>query len=115
MLDYPKVSARLNQWGLLGQLIVARTTRLSKDAAILYCRAITNDPKLTVRVKRGGSWASLQRNSITLSCDGQRRVSFSSVLHECAHILDYRKGKLRNGPHGESFCRTYARLLKETL
>lgn len=114
-LDYPAVEARLNRWGLLGHLIKADQTKVSKDAAVLYARAICG-PKTIVRVKRTArSWAYRHNQSVTLGCDRERRVKLSSVLHECAHILDYRKGKHGSSCHGEPFCRTYARLLREAV
>ncbi len=113
-LDYPAVCARLNRWGYFGHLVIARRTRITAAAARLYAAAIV--PGSIVRVKRvRTSWAYRHNNSITIACDNQRTVSLASVLHELAHLLDYRKGKLANGSHGESFCRTYARLLREVM
>lgn len=113
--EYPRVYARLVRWGLDAYQQRANELRLSRSAAILYARAICGH-ELIVRVKRtSGSWAYPTRNSVTLSCGKDRSVRLAIVLHECAHILDARKGKLADRSHGESFSRTYARLLREVL
>jgi hypothetical protein len=114
--DYPAVQARLAKNGLLAHLQLACATILLPDDARVYVRAILG-PDTTIRIKRvNRSWAYRHNGSITLAARGpDRRVKLSSVLHECAHQLDYRKGKLANGPHGESFCLTYARLLREVI
>jgi hypothetical protein len=113
--EYIAVRRRLVKWGLAERLDRAITTRVSKASAIIHARAICG-PDLIVRVKRTrGSWAYADRNSVTLSCGKDRSVRLSIVLHECAHILDARKGKLADNSHGESFCRTYARLLREVF
>jgi hypothetical protein len=113
-LDYPLVCQRLNKWRLLHLLALARVTLVTPTAAKLYARAICG-PDLRVECKRiRSSWAWRTKNLITLSLKGDK-VQLASVLHECAHILNYRKGRLADGVHGEAFTRTYARLLREVL
>ena len=113
--DYTAVQARLDKWGLLPLLERAHQTRLTRDGAITYARAILGR-KAHVRVKRiRRSWAHAD-GSISLSCDSARSVRLRCVLHECAHVLNDRKGsKLSDESHGEAFCRTYARLLREVM
>lgn len=116
MLDYPAVVKRLDKWGLLPTLQLAHTTRLPAESAYIYARAILGG-RTPIRIKRTyRSWAYPHNESITLACDKARTVRLRDVLHECAHILDYRKGrKLGHSSHGEAFCRTYARLLRDVI
>lgn len=114
-MDYPEVEKRLAKWGLLQNLEKASTTRLSEHGARIYVRAICGK-KTNVRVKRvRGSWHYPHNGSITLACDKARTVRLLSVLHECAHSLHARGFAKNDAPHGESFCRTYARLLREAM
>ncbi len=111
-LDYPAVTAWLNKEGLLAHLCLAQRRIHPDEARALTVTILGHVP---IRVKRTGrSWAYSHNESVTLSCDDRRTVSLMAVLHECAHILDYRKGrKMGHSHHGEPFRRTYARLLKE--
>lgn len=114
MLDYPNVCAWLNREGALLPLLRANVTRLTADEATALARRILG-PQTIVRVKRvGRSHAYYHNESVTLRCDDRRTVTLDQVLHEAAHILDYRKGpKMGHSHHGEPFRRTYKRLLME--
>ena len=116
-MDYPLVMKRLEKWGATNYLEVAHRTLLSPEAAKIWVRAILGE-KTIVRVKRTrSSWAYKHNGSVTLACsrDQRRVVRLSHVLHECAHHLDFAKGKLADGRHGESFTRTYLRLLRAAM
>lgn len=113
--DYPAVVARLEKWGDMDRVRFACATRLTGASAKVYAKAICSSSTI-VRVKRTrGSWAYRHNQSLTLSCDKAGTVALHSILHEAAHVLNYRKGKLGGGPHGEQFCRTLSRLLREVL
>lgn len=116
MLDYKAVCAWLNREGLLAQLCIANSYWLPADAARALAHEIIG-PQARVLIKRTRrSWAHhIPNGRITLACrPTDRAVNLSSILHECAHVLDYRKGrKLGYSAHGEPFRRTYARLLRE--
>lgn len=110
-LDYKSVSAWLNRQGLLAELCLAQR-HISAASAIDLAKNIVG-PYVDVRVRRvRGSWAYTDR-AITLATHDRKTVRLASVLHECAHVIDFRKGPRLRSCHGESFCRTYARLLKD--
>ena len=114
MLDYVAVSQWLNKRELLAHLCTANVRRLGTQESIALAQRILGK-RTIVRVKKTRtSWAYSHNESITLSCDARRTVKLVSILHECAHVLDYRKGRvLGHSAHGEPFKRTYARLLRE--
>ena len=114
-LDYPRVVARFERWQTTHLLEKANDISLSEQGARLYAAAICG-PGLRVEIKRiRGSRSYKRKAMISLACTADRRVKLIALVHECAHQLNYRKGRLADGPHGESFCLTYQRLLREVL
>jgi hypothetical protein len=136
---YPTVRAWCQRLGVTALDQRANEVKLDHAACRLYIAAVMG-PRFPVRfrvlhssVGRGGD------RYIVL--DSQTRHTLGTVLHECAHAVQLTKAKdrrdvrrdiraarraagswkplpelpRRRDLHGEAFCRTYARLLRETL
>jgi len=136
---YPTVRAWMQRLGATALDIRANEVKLDHAACRVYVAAImgpTFDLRFRVlhsSIGRGG------HRYIVL--DRQTRHTLGTVLHECAHAIQLTrlqerkavrrslydaaraKGRhahlqalpARTDYHGEAFCRTYARLLRDTL
>ena len=136
---YPTVRAWMARLGATELDIKANEIFLDERGCRAYVAAILG-PKFNLRFRRlnsseGRGW----HKGITLDRDlvEAKRMSLGTVLHECAHAIQWRKyaerAKLRRERmaetrtyrakvarrdhcgHGEPFCRTYARLLREAM
>jgi hypothetical protein len=130
---YPTVRAWCAKLGVTTLDIRANEVLLGHAACRIYIAAVMG-PKFPVRfrvlhgsVGRGGD------RYIVL--DRQTRHTLGTVLHECAHAVQLTRAAQRKAVrlelrargirkpapagrrdlHGEAFCRTYARLLRDTL
>jgi len=136
---YPTVRAWCQRLGVTALDQRANEVKLDHDACRIYIAAVMG-PKFPVRfrVLRGSVGRGGDRYIVL---DSQTRHTLGTVLHECAHAVQLTRLKERKavrrdirirarmagqhpGPqpalgrralHGEAFCRTYARLLRDTL
>lgn len=130
---YPTVRAWCARLGVTALDIRANEVKLDHAACRVYVAAVMG-PRFPLRfrvlhssVGRGGE------RYIVL--DRQTRHTLGTVLHECAHAIQLTRAHERKAVraelrargirkpapagrrdlHGEAFCRTYARLLRDTL
>jgi len=138
---YPTVRAWCQRLGMTAHDQRANEVMLDARGCRVYVAAVMGPRfplflrRMSASVGRGGS------RYITLDSDTikARQMSLGTVLHECAHSIQLlrererkavrqeiwqRTRKARPAPqqrgarrqlHGEAFCRTYARLLRDTL
>ena len=137
---YPTVRLWCAKLGVTALDIRANEVVLTEHGCRLYIAAVMG-ARFPVRVRRLPS--SLGRGGadyIVLDSDTikARGMTLGTVLHECAHAIQYTRLRERKAVrqatratrgwapakrvlrdehvgHGEPFCRTYARLLRDTL
>lgn len=132
---YPTVRAWMARLGVTNLDVRANEIIVDERTARLYIKAITPKTRVNVRILHGsigrGSAAYITLDKNTLRA---KMMTLGTVLHECAHALQNAKWHQRNSirlekrsagkqligrnaikAHGEAFCRTYAKLLREVL
>lgn len=134
---YPTVRAWCVRLGVTNLDVLANHTRLNERAVRVYVAAVCGR-KCPIRLRRLRAHLALaDANGITFDRDtlDARGLPLGTVLHECAHVIqawryqeryqlahsskhvvNWRAWHKHNRVHhGEPFCRTYARLLREVM
>ena len=118
--EYIGVSRRLWQLDVGDLATAAHTMPITPTEAQDLIRQLCGPLPVTFRGYRGRAYRprGLRQSRITIPSaagvgpDGVPHLRLGIVFHECAHILTYREWPGAS-PHGERFCQTLARLLRE--
>jgi hypothetical protein len=133
---YPTVRAWMARLGATDLDQLANRTKVTKETARLYVSAVLG-VKFPLRFRRMSASAG-RGGSRGITLDPRcRAFTLGTVLHEIAHarqglmLKDQRKnrqkrrmagkmtvygrGWVKAAHHGEAFCRTYAKLLREVM